>query len=236
MKTILQTENLSKTYGNASTSVEALRSTNLVIGEGEAVAIVGTSGSGKSTLLHLLAGLDRPSGGRVFVGGVDLFALSEDERARFRRRQIGFIFQFFNLIPVLSAEENLSLPVLLDGYQVDQVYVEELLRHLRLDERRHHLPDALSGGQQQRVAIGRALVNKPAVIFADEPTGNLDSQTATEVLDLLRASVQRYGQTLVMVTHDPQVAAYAERVITLQDGQIVSDRGNSHVNGWRNQQ
>ena len=239
MNIILQTEKLSKTYGRAETSVEALRPTDLTIGKGEVVAIVGASGSGKSTLLHLLAGLDQPSTGRVLVAGVDLYALSEDDRARFRRRQIGFIFQFFNLIPVLSTEENLELPLLLDGRPVEQAYVKELLRHLRLDERRHHLPDALSGGQQQRVAIGRALVNKPSVIFADEPTGNLDSQTASEVLDLLRASVQRYEQTLVMVTHDPQVAAYAERVITLQDGRIVSDRRNGHrarlVSEWRKQ-
>ena len=221
---ILQTTELSKTYGAGATAVEALKPVSLTVAAGEAVAIVGASGSGKSTLLHLLAGLDAPSYGRVSLAGADLYALSEDERARFRRRKIGFIFQSFNLIPVLSAEENIELPLLLDGREVNRTFIDNLLRHLRLPERRHHLPDALSGGQQQRVAIGRALATKPAVIFADEPTGNLDSQTAADVLRLLRASVARYGQTLIMVTHDPQVAAYANRVITIQDGEVIDDR------------
>jgi putative ABC transport system ATP-binding protein len=221
---ILQTTELSKTYGAGATAVEALKPVSLTVAAGEAVAIVGASGSGKSTLLHLLAGLDAPSHGRVSLAGADLYALSEDERACFRRRKIGFIFQFFNLIPVLSAEENIELPLLLDGREVNRTFIDNLLRHLRLAERRHHLPDALSGGQQQRVAIGRALATKPAVIFADEPTGNLDSQTAADVLKLLRASVARYGQTLIMVTHDPQVAAYANRVITIQDGEVIDDR------------
>ncbi|HSJ56148.1 MAG TPA: ABC transporter ATP-binding protein [Anaerolineae bacterium] len=221
----LSTSALSKTYGTGPAAVHALKPTDLTVRRGECLAIVGPSGSGKSTLLHLLAGLDRPSSGQVHVDGTDLYRLADDDLAIFRRRHIGFVFQFFNLIPVLSAEENITLPLLLDGRQADAALVDELLDTLGLAARRHHLPDALSGGQQQRVAIGRALVTHPAVVFADEPTGNLDTEAAGEVLELLTSAAHRYGQTVVIVTHDPHVAAHAGRVITLRDGQIVSDMG-----------
>lgn len=220
---ILRTEGLAKTYGTGSTAVAALKPTNLTIREGEFVAVIGPSGSGKSTLLHLLGGLDRPSAGNVVIDGKDVYRLSEKELSIFRRRHIGFIFQFYNLIPVLSAEENITLPLLLDNKSVDQQYIAELLELLGLTERCKHLPNALSGGQQQRVAIARALANKPAIILADEPTGNLDTRTSQEVLDLLQLSSKRYHQTLIIITHDPQVARHAERVITLEDGMIVKD-------------
>ncbi len=227
MTAILETRALSKTYGSGPTAVEALKPTDFTVARGECVAIVGPSGSGKSTLLHLLAGLDRPSGGQVRLAGAEIYALDDEALAIFRRRNVGFIFQFFNLIPVLSAEENVALPLLLDGREADAGHVAELLATLGIAERRHHLPDALSGGQQQRVAIARALANKPAVIFADEPTGNLDTETADEVLRTLKASVRKYDQTLVVVTHDPQVAAYADRVVTLRNGYVVSDEGGA---------
>lgn len=221
---ILKTIGLSKTYGNGETQVKALSNVDITIGEGEFVAVVGPSGSGKSTLLHLLGGLDRPTSGKVIVDGIDIYGLSEKELSIFRRRKIGFIFQFYNLIPVLSAEENITLPLLLDRKDVDHKYLEELMDILGLRDRKHHYPNQLSGGQQQRVSIGRALAYKPAIIFADEPTGNLDSKSSKEVLELLRLSVQKYNQTLVMITHDLEIASQADRVITIEDGRITGNR------------
>lgn len=215
---------LSKTYGSGPVAVHALKPTDLLVAPGECLVIIGPSGSGKSTLLHLLAGLDRPSNGLVHVNGTNLYDLTDDELAVFRRRNIGFVFQFFNLIPILSAEENIKLPLLLDGREADPAHVAELMDTLGLTERRHHLPDALSGGQQQRVAIGRALVAHPAVVFADEPTGNLDTEAADQVLALLMSAARRYGRIVVIATHDLRVASHASRVIALRDGQIVSDR------------
>jgi putative ABC transport system ATP-binding protein len=221
---ILKTIGLSKTYGKGETQVKALSNVDITIGEGEFVAVVGPSGSGKSTLLHLLGGLDRPTSGKVIVDGIDIYGLSEKELSIFRRRKIGFIFQFYNLIPVLSAEENITLPLLLDRKDVDHKYLEELMDILGLRDRKHHYPNQLSGGQQQRVSIGRALAYKPSIIFADEPTGNLDSKSSKEVLELLRLSVQKYNQTLVMITHDLEIASQADRVITIEDGMITGNR------------
>ncbi|MFT9493475.1 ABC transporter ATP-binding protein [Anaerosolibacter sp.] len=221
---ILKTIGLSKTYGKGETQVKALSNVDITIGEGEFVAVVGPSGSGKSTLLHLLGGLDRPTSGKVIVDGIDIYGLSEKELSIFRRRKIGFIFQFYNLIPVLSAEENITLPLLLDRKDVDHKYLEELMDILGLTDRKHHYPNQLSGGQQQRVSIGRALAYKPSIIFADEPTGNLDSKSSKEVLELLRLSVQKYNQTLVMITHDLEIASQADRVITIEDGMITGNR------------
>ena len=223
----LKAQVLSKTYGQGPTAVAALKATDLVVERGECLAIVGPSGSGKSTLLHLLAGLDRPSSGEVRIDGTDVYQLDDEARAVFRRRRIGFVFQFFNLIPVLSAEENIVLPLLLDGRGAEARAVDEIVDLLGLAGRRHHLPDALSGGEQQRVAIARALVTRPAVILADEPTGNLDSATAGPVLDLLIHSARRYEQAVVIVTHDRQVAARAGRVVTIRDGRIVLDEGGA---------
>jgi putative ABC transport system ATP-binding protein len=220
MAPILETHGLAKMYGRDATAVTALHPTDLRVETGEFLAVMGPSGSGKSTLLHLLGGLDTPTAGRVEIEGTDLFALPERKLAVFRRRKIGFIFQFFNLMPVLTAEENVLLPVLIDGGKVDHPYLDGLFDLLGLSARRRHLPGALSGGEQQRVAIARALVNKPAVIFADEPTGNLDSGTTGEVLDLLKTTSRQFGQTLVMITHDPKVAGFADRVITMVDGRI----------------
>jgi putative ABC transport system ATP-binding protein len=218
---ILKTFNLCKTYGDEDTKVEALKNANINIKAGEFVAVVGPSGSGKSTLLHLLGGLDRPSTGRVVIDDVDLYSQSERELSIFRRRKIGFIFQFYNLIPVLTAEENITLPLLLDGKKADEKYLNELINILGLDNRRHHLPSQLSGGQQQRVSIGRALAYKPSIIFADEPTGNLDSNNSREVIELLRFSVQKYHQTLVMITHNIDTASQADRIIAIEDGEIA---------------
>jgi putative ABC transport system ATP-binding protein len=220
MTTIVQSIGLSKTYGAGQTCVTALKPTDLTIHQGEFLAVVGPSGSGKSSLLHLLGGLEKPSTGQVIIAGNDLYSLSENQRSVFRRRSIGFIFQFYNLIPVLSAQENVLLPLLLDGRRPDQAYVDELFGLLGLENRRRHLPGELSGGQQQRVAIARALANQPAVIFADEPTGNLDTRTSQEVVQLLCQTSRRFGQTIVLITHDPRVAAYADRVLELVDGQI----------------
>lgn len=220
---LLQTVDLTKTYGKGTTVVEALKPTNLTIRKGEFVAVVGASGSGKSTLLHLLGGLDSPTSGEVLLEGQMFSSLSEHELSIYRRRKFGFIFQQFNLLPVLSAEENILLPLLLDSKVVDKEYIKELIEFLGLSERKHHLPSSLSGGQQQRVAIARALSNKPSIIFADEPTGNLDSVTSAEVLKLLRDSIKKYNQTLVMITHDKEVSDYADRVITIHDGAIVRD-------------
>ena len=220
---ILKTEELSKTYGSGLTAVRALWPTNISISQGAFIAVIGPSGSGKSTLLHLLGGLDRPTEGKVILEDRDIYSLPEKDLAILRRRKFGFIFQFYNLIPVLSAMENITLPLLLDNKPVDNEYIDELIELLGLKDRINHLPNALSGGQQQRVAIARSLANKPSIIFADEPTGNLDTKNSREVLDLLRLSVKKYHQTLVMITHDHNIAAGADRVITIEDGAIVSD-------------
>ncbi|RXM68315.1 ABC transporter ATP-binding protein [Clostridium tetani] len=220
---VLKTIDLSKSYGLGDTKVNALKNINISINEGEFVAVVGASGSGKSTLLHLLGGVDKPTSGKVIVDGADIYALSEKELAVFRRRKIGFIFQFYNLIPVLTAEENITLPILLDNKKVDKKYEEELINILGLKNRRNHLPSELSGGQQQRVSIGRALAYKPSIILADEPTGNLDSKNSKEIIELLRFSVQKYHQTLIIITHDLNIASQADRIITIEDGFVVKD-------------
>lgn len=220
---ILRTENLCKTYGSGETKVEALKNANISINEGEFVAVVGPSGSGKSTLLHLLGGVDKPTSGKVFVDNIDIYSLNEKQLAIFRRRKVGFVFQFYNLIPVLTAEENILLPILLDNRNPDKAYIEELLDLLGLQDRRNHLPSELSGGQQQRVSIARALAYKPSIILADEPTGNLDSKNSREILDLLKISVKRYNQTLMVITHDIDIASQADRVITIEDGIISKD-------------
>ncbi|MCP3747757.1 ABC transporter ATP-binding protein [Paenibacillus sp. A3M_27_13] len=218
---ILKTINLCKTYGSAEAKVEALKNVNFSVQHGEFVAIVGASGSGKSTLMHLLGGVDRPASGQVIIDGTDLYSRSEEELAVFRRRKIGFIFQSYNLIPVLSTEENIKLPMLLENKRVDENYVQELMGILGLAERRHHLPSELSGGQQQRTAIGRALINKPSIILADEPTGNLDSKNSRDIMDLLMFSVKKYNQTLIMITHDLNIAKIADRVVRIEDGVLL---------------
>lgn len=215
---ILKTVQLCKTYGSEESRVEALKNVNFSVRQGEFVAIVGASGSGKSTLMHLLGGVDRPSSGQVMIDGTDLYENNETELAIFRRRKIGFVFQSYNLIPVLTAEENIKLPMLLDSKKIDEKYVQELMDVLGLTERRHHLPAELSGGQQQRTAIGRALINKPSLILADEPTGNLDSKSGKEIMELLTFSVKKYHQTLIMITHDLNIAKTADRVVTIEDG------------------
>ncbi len=221
---LLKTNYLQKSYGTGETIVKALKSIDLVIEKGEFIAIIGPSGSGKSTLLHLLAGLDKPSAGHVYINGFDIYSMSEKELSRFRRRNIGFIFQFFNLIPILSVEENIKLPILMDGNKVDDDYINELMDILDIKSRKTHLPGEISGGQQQRVSIARALASKPSIIFADEPTGNLDSKNSKEVLELLTMSIKKYNQTLVMITHDPKVASCADRIITIYDGEIIEDK------------
>lgn len=220
---VLKVVDLCKSYGTGNTKVEALKNVNLTIYQGEFVAVVGASGSGKSTLLHLLGGVDKPTSGKVYIDGVDIYNLSEKELAIFRRRKVGFIFQFYNLVPVLTAEENMLLPLLLDSKKVDKNHFEELINILGLDDRRHHLPNELSGGQQQRVSIGRALAYNPSIVLADEPTGNLDSKTSKEIVDLLRISVKKYNQTLILITHDLNIASQADRIITIEDGSIVQN-------------
>lgn len=220
---ILKVENLSKVYGDGNNKVEALKDVSFSINRGEFTAIVGASGSGKSTLLHMLGGLDRPTSGKVYLDGEDIYKLNEERLAIFRRRNIGFVFQFFNLIPVLDVEENISLPALLDKEKIDETYLDGLLWMLGLNDRKNHLPSELSGGQQQRVSIGRALVNKPSIILADEPTGNLDSKNSKEVIELLKLSSKNYNQTLIVITHDMSIAEQADRVITIVDGELKSD-------------
>lgn len=220
---IARVENLSKSYGKGNTRVEALKSVDLTINQGEFVAVVGPSGSGKSTLLHLLGGVDRPTEGKVYIDGVDIYGLSEKELAIFRRRKVGFIFQFYNLVPVLTVEENILLPMLLDSKQVNRQHLEELMDMLGLRDRKEHLPNQLSGGQQQRVSIGRALAYNPSIILADEPTGNLDSKNSKEIVDLLKISIRKYNQTLILITHDLNIASQADRIITIEDGVIVRD-------------
>jgi putative ABC transport system ATP-binding protein len=220
---VLKTIDLCKSYGSGDTKVEALRNVNISVKQGEFVAVVGPSGSGKSTLLHLLGGVDRPTSGEVIIDGANVYRMNEKQLAVFRRRKVGFIFQFYNLIPVLTAEENITLPLLLDNKKVNKEHLKELLGILGLQDRKHHLPSELSGGQQQRVSIGRALAYKPSIILADEPTGNLDSKNSKEIIDLLRLSVKKYHQTLIIITHDINIAAQADRVITIEDGAIVKD-------------
>lgn len=221
---ILKVENLSKVYGKGNNKVEALKNINLTVNKGEFVAIVGASGSGKSTLLHLLGGLDRPTEGKVIIDGESIYDYKEEKLAIFRRRKIGFIFQFFNLIPVLDVEENIALPALLDNEKADETYLKEIIEFLGLEDRKTHLPSELSGGQQQRVSIGRALLNKPSIILADEPTGNLDSKNSKEVIELLKYTARRYNQTLILITHDINIAAMSDRIVTIQDGEVVSDK------------
>ena len=220
---ILETINLGKIYGKKQTKVNALNDVNLKINKGEFVAIVGPSGSGKSTFLHLIGGLERPSNGTIKVDGKDICCLSDKELAKYRRQKVGFVFQQYNLIPVLSVKENILLPAELDNRKIEKEYLDDLLKTLGLKERENHLPNELSGGQQQRTSIGRALVNRPAIVLADEPTGNLDSKNSKEVIELLKLSVKKYKQTLIMITHDPNIALQADRVITIEDGTIKSD-------------
>ena len=219
--TILQTKDLKKYYGSGDTQVKALDGVDLSIEQGEFVAIVGTSGSGKSTLLHMLGGLDRPTSGTVTVDGKDIFTLKDEALTIFRRRKIGFVFQSYNLVPVLSVWENIVLPVELDGNKVDEAYVQEVIATLGLDKKLQNLPSQLSGGQQQRVAIARALATKPAILLADEPTGNLDSKTSQDVLSLMKVTGQKFGQTMVMITHNEEIAQMADRIIRIEDGRIV---------------
>lgn len=220
---ILQVENLCKVYGEGENVVRALDKVSFGVERGEFVAIVGSSGSGKSTLLHLIGGVDCPTSGKVTVGGIDVYAQKEEELAIFRRRQVGLIYQFYNLIPVLNIRENMTLPVLMDGREVNEKRLEELLDLLKLRKRQKHLPNQLSGGQQQRVSIGRALLNAPALLLADEPTGNLDSENSKEIMELLRYSNKTYHQTVIVITHDEDIALMADRVIALEDGKIVRD-------------
>lgn len=219
----IEVKNLSKVYGSEEAEIKALDNINLNIEQGEFVAIVGPSGSGKSTLLHLLGGVDNPTSGEVIIKGESIYKLKEKELSILRRRKLGFVFQFFNLIPVLTAEENIEMPVLLDNNKIDKNYMNELLKLLGLEERRKHYPSELSGGQQQRVSIGRALANKPSIILADEPTGNLDSKNSKEVLELLKYCSKKYNQTLILITHDINIAKSADRVITIEDGKISTD-------------
>ena len=220
---ILKVENLTKSYGKGEAKVDAIKNINLSINKGEFVAIIGPSGSGKSTLLHLIGGVDKPTSGKVYINNVDIYSLKGKDLSIFRRRNVGLIYQFYNLIPVLSAKENILLPAELDNRKIDKEYLDDLLKTLGLKERENHLPNELSGGQQQRTSIGRALINRPAVILADEPTGNLDSKNSKEVLELLKLSVKKYNQTLIMITHDLNIALQADRVITIEDGIIKSD-------------
>ncbi|USG68279.1 ABC transporter ATP-binding protein [Brevibacillus ruminantium] len=220
---ILKIEHLSKVFGKGDTAVKALDDVSFSVNKGEFVAIVGPSGSGKSTLLHLLGGVDRPTSGKVFVDRTDMYSLNETQLAIFRRRQIGLIYQFYNLIPILTVEENMQLPLLLDEHQVDQKQFEDLVKTLNLQNRLHHLPNQLSGGQQQRVSIGRALMNQPAIILADEPTGNLDSKNSSEIIDLLKMFNKTFHQTLIMITHDERIALQADRIIAIEDGRIARD-------------
>lgn len=222
---ILKTEELKKYYGSRENEVHALNGVNFSVEEGEFVSIVGTSGSGKSTLLHMLGGLDRPTSGKVFVDGKDIFSLKDEELTIFRRRKIGFVFQSYNLVPVLNVYENIVLPIELDGNKVDKGYVKELINTLGIKEKLDNLPNQLSGGQQQRVAIARALAAKPAIVLADEPTGNLDSRTSQDVLGLLKVTGDKFGQTIVMITHNPELAQLADRIVRIEDGLIQGRKG-----------
>lgn len=220
---ILKVENLTKVYGKGENEVRALNGVSFSVEKGDFVAIIGPSGSGKSTLLHTLGGVDRPTGGKVLVNGQDVYSRSDEQIAVFRRREVGLIYQFYNLIPVLNVEENMSLPVLLDGRNVNRDRLRELIRKLDLVGREKHLPNQLSGGQQQRVSIGRALMNSPSIVLADEPTGNLDSKNSHEIVELLKRMNREYNQTLIMITHDESIALQARRIIAIEDGKIVRD-------------
>ena len=220
---ILKVENLSKIYGKGETAVKAIDDISFSVEKGEFVAIIGPSGSGKSTMLHILGGVDRPTKGKVYINDTDIYSLNNNDLAIFRRRNVGLIYQFYNLIPILNVEENISLPVLLDGKKVDEQRLKEIVKNLGLENRIKHLPNQLSGGQQQRVAIGRSLINEPAIILADEPTGNLDTKNSKEILELLKLSNKKYEQTLIMITHDPNIAKEADRIITIDDGKIKND-------------
>ena len=221
---ILTVENLTKKYGKNESEVIAVNDMSFSVESGEFIAIVGSSGSGKSTLLHLLGGVDRPTSGKVFVNGKDIYSLKDDELAIFRRREVGLIYQFYNLIPILNVEENITLPCDLDRKDVPNEELDELLKVLGLENRRKHLPNELSGGQQQRVAIGRALINHPAIVLADEPTGNLDSKSSDEIIQLLKTSNKKYNQTIIMITHNPEIAKVADRIIRIEDGKIVENK------------
>lgn len=220
---ILRVENLTKVYGKGENEVRALDGVSFSVEKGAFVAVIGPSGSGKSTLLHILGGVDRPTGGRVLMDGKDVYAQNEEQLAIFRRRQVGLIYQFYNLIPVLNVTENITLPVLMDGQKVNQNRLAELMTTLNLTGRENHLPNQLSGGQQQRVSIGRALMNAPAVVLADEPTGNLDSKSSREIVELLKVSNEKYGQTLIVITHDESIALQADRILSIEDGKITRD-------------
>src|SRR6188508_1154157 len=220
---VVVADEVTRRYGAGDTAVDALKGVSLEVGQGKLTAVMGPSGSGKSTLMHILAGLDKPTTGTVQIDGTEITTLKDSDLTKLRRRHIGFVFQFFNLLPMLTAEENVTLPLSIAGEKPDRAWLEDLLQRISLQDRRSHRPSELSGGQQQRVAIGRALVSKPTVLFADEPTGNLDSSTGHEILELMRDSVDSYGQTTVMVTHEARAAAIADRILFLADGQIVSD-------------
>lgn len=220
---ILRVEDLCKTYGKGDNMVRALDHVSFSVEKGEFVAIIGPSGSGKSTLLHILGGVDTPTSGKVFVDGIDVYTQNEEQLAIFRRRHVGLVYQFYNLIPVLNVTENITLPMLLDGRKVDKARLNEMLALLKLQGRTKHLPNQLSGGQQQRVSIGRALINAPAILLADEPTGNLDSQNSHEIVELLKLSNKKYKQTLIVITHDEDIALQADRVIAIEDGRIARD-------------
>ena len=223
---ILRVQNLVKTYGKGENKVKAVDDISFSVEKGELVAIVGASGSGKSTILHLLGGVDRPTSGKVYIDGKDIYSLSNDNLAIFRRRQVGIIYQFYNLIPILNVKENITLPCDLDGQTVDKERLDNLLKTLGLENRASHLPNELSGGQQQRVSIGRAMINNPAIILADEPTGNLDSKASDEIVSLLKLSNKKYNQTVIIITHDLEIAKQADRVITIEDGKIIKDERN----------
>jgi putative ABC transport system ATP-binding protein len=220
---IVRVEHLSKQYGSGETAVKALDDINFTVEKGEFVAIIGPSGSGKSTLLHMLGGVDRPSSGRVLIDNTDIYDLNESQLAIFRRRQIGLVYQFYNLIPVLSVEENITLPLLLDGQKIDDKQLGDIVKTLDLENRLNHLPNQLSGGQQQRVSIGRALINNPAIMLADEPTGNLDSKNSSEIIELLKMFNKTFKQTLLVITHDERIALQADRIIAIEDGRITKN-------------
>ncbi len=220
---ILRVENLTKTYGKGETAVTALDKVSFSVNKGEFVAVIGPSGSGKSTLLHILGGVDTPTSGKVMIDETDIYSLNESKLAIFRRRQIGLIYQFYNLIPILNVEENINLPLLLDGRPIDKEHLKEIITTLGLEGRLNHLPNQLSGGQQQRVSIGRALINNPAIVLADEPTGNLDSKNSEEIVNLLKLYNQMYNQTLILITHDDKIALQADRIISIEDGKIAKD-------------
>lgn len=220
---ILRVENLCKYYGKGENSVKALDDVSFSVQKGEFIAIIGPSGSGKSTLLHILGGVDKPTSGKVYMDGYDVYAQNDEQLAIFRRRQVGLIYQFYNLIPVLNVTENMTLPVLMDGQRVNNERLQELIVTLKLSGRENHLPNQLSGGQQQRVSIGRALMNAPAIVLADEPTGNLDSKNSQEIVELLKLSNRKYAQTLIIITHDENIALQADRIIAIEDGKIIRD-------------